>query len=124
MSSGEQGKGNVSPDHDDSSVRKPSGPTLGVPGPGSVIAGKYEVERVLGSGGMGIVLAARRKQLGQRVAIKLLHGGAAADSSAATRFLRERAQRSPSRASTSPACWMLVSSKAALLSWSWSTWRG
>jgi eukaryotic-like serine/threonine-protein kinase len=63
--------------------------SAGLPVPGDVIAGKYEIERVLGSGGMGIVLAARHKQLGQRVAIKLLHGEAAADSSAATRFLRE-----------------------------------
>jgi eukaryotic-like serine/threonine-protein kinase len=89
MSSGEQGKGSVSPGQDHSVVQTPNGRNLGVPGPGSVIAGKYEVERVLGSGGMGIVLAARHKQLGQRVAIKLLHGEAAADSSAATRFLRE-----------------------------------
>jgi predicted Ser/Thr protein kinase len=37
---------------------------------GSVIAGKYRVERVLGQGGMGIVVAARHLRLGERVAIK------------------------------------------------------
>jgi serine/threonine-protein kinase len=39
---------------------------------GSVLAGKYVVERVLGVGGMGAVLAARNVRLGQRVAIKVL----------------------------------------------------
>src|SRR5580698_9658613 len=39
---------------------------------GDVLAGKYEVERVLGVGGMGIVVAARHVQLGVRVAVKFL----------------------------------------------------
>jgi serine/threonine protein kinase len=38
---------------------------------------------------MGVVLAARHRQLGQRVAIKLLRVEVAADSSAAIRFVRE-----------------------------------
>lgn len=38
--------------------------------PGSLIAGKYRVERVLGQGGMGVVVAARHLDLGERVAIK------------------------------------------------------
>ena len=37
---------------------------------GTLIAGKYRVERVLGKGGMGIVVAARHLQLDERVAIK------------------------------------------------------
>jgi serine/threonine-protein kinase len=57
--------------------------------PGSVIAEKYEVERVLGLGGMGVVVAARHRQLGQRVAIKFLRGEAIKDGSAVERFLRE-----------------------------------
>ncbi len=43
-----------------------------VPRPGDRIANKYIVERVVGAGGMGIVLAARHVQLDQRVAIKVL----------------------------------------------------
>ena len=43
-----------------------------VPAPGEVIAGKYRVEGVVGSGGMGVVLSARHVQLGQAVAIKVL----------------------------------------------------
>ncbi|HVW27001.1 MAG TPA: serine/threonine-protein kinase [Polyangiaceae bacterium] len=42
------------------------------PAAGDVIADKYRVESVVGSGGMGIVVAARHLQLGQQVAIKLL----------------------------------------------------
>ena len=33
--------------------------------PGEVLAGKYRVERVLGAGGMGVVVAARHMQLDQ-----------------------------------------------------------
>ena len=56
---------------------------------GSVIAGKYLVERVLGRGGMGVVVVARHLQLGERVAIKfpVARMGARADLGA--RWLRE-----------------------------------
>jgi serine/threonine protein kinase len=40
--------------------------------PGDVIAGKFRVERVLGEGGMGYVVAARHLQLGQMVALKFM----------------------------------------------------
>jgi serine/threonine-protein kinase len=39
---------------------------------GDVLAGKYEVDRVLGSGGMGMVVRAKHIQLGEMVAIKFL----------------------------------------------------
>lgn len=54
---------------------------------GEVLAGKYRIERVLGQGGMGVVVAAMHLQLNQRVAIKLLLAGATAD--IVERFLRE-----------------------------------
>jgi eukaryotic-like serine/threonine-protein kinase len=60
-----------------------------IPAAGDVIAGKYEVERVLGVGGMGVVVSARHLQLGQRVAVKFMRGEAARDPNAANRFLRE-----------------------------------
>ena len=40
--------------------------------PGDVLDGKYVVERKLGEGGMGIVVAARHAVLHTRVAIKIL----------------------------------------------------
>lgn len=61
----------------------------GVPAPGEMIAAKYEVERVLGVGGMGVVIAARHVHLGQRVAMKFMRGEAARDDNAVGRFLRE-----------------------------------
>jgi serine/threonine-protein kinase len=60
-----------------------------VPALGEIIASKYEVERVLGVGGMGVVIAARHMQLGQKVAIKFMRGQAATDSAAVGRFQRE-----------------------------------
>jgi serine/threonine-protein kinase len=40
--------------------------------PGDVLLGKYRVERGLGRGGMGIVVAARHLELGELFAIKML----------------------------------------------------
>jgi eukaryotic-like serine/threonine-protein kinase len=57
--------------------------------PGDVLAGKYRVERVLGAGGMGYVVAARHLQLDQLVAMKFLRRGAVENAEAGTRFLRE-----------------------------------
>jgi serine/threonine protein kinase len=39
---------------------------------GEVLAGKYRVERILGVGGMGVVVAARHLQLDTKAAIKFL----------------------------------------------------
>ncbi len=57
--------------------------------PGTVLGGKYQVERVLGQGGMGCVVAATHLQLGQRVAIKFLLPEALVMRDAVERFLRE-----------------------------------
>ena len=42
---------------------------------GTLLAGKYRVERLLGAGGMGYVVSAIHEQLDQRVAVKLLAAG-------------------------------------------------
>lgn len=57
--------------------------------PGDVLAGKFEVERVLGEGGMGVVVAARHLELDQRVAVKFLLPEIAKRNDAAERFRRE-----------------------------------
>jgi len=51
--------------------------------------GKYIVERLIGSGGMGLVVAARHEALGELVAIKLLRPKAAGDKVHSERFARE-----------------------------------
>ena len=57
--------------------------------PGDVLAGKYRVERVLGVGGMGVVVAATHLQLEQLVALKFLLPSALLKPSAVGRFERE-----------------------------------
>jgi len=57
--------------------------------PGDDLAGKYEVVRPLGSGGMGQVYEGRHKALGKRVAIKVLREEAAQHPEYRQRFERE-----------------------------------
>lgn len=57
--------------------------------PGDVVAGKYRVERVLGSGGMGGVLAATVEGGAGRVAIKCILPLFAGDPQIVARFRRE-----------------------------------
>jgi len=75
-----------------------SGPGRGVVGvpdldigvrPGDILAGKYQVERVLGVGGMGVVVAAHHVQLEEKVALKFLLPDALHNSEAVARFVRE-----------------------------------
>jgi serine/threonine-protein kinase len=56
---------------------------------GDLLAGKYRVEKVLGFGGMGVVVSAFRGDLEQRVAVKFLSQAAAERPDAAERFRRE-----------------------------------
>lgn len=56
---------------------------------GSLIADKYRVERVLGKGGMGIVVAARHVKLDEPVAIKLMLQEDLGNRASVERFLRE-----------------------------------
>ncbi len=56
---------------------------------GSILDEKYRTERVLGQGGMGIVVLAHHLGLDEKVAIKLLNPGALNSPGAETRFLQE-----------------------------------
>ena len=56
---------------------------------GDVVAGKYRIERVIGTGGMGVVVSARHIRLDEQVAIKLLLPGMAERPGVIERFVRE-----------------------------------
>jgi serine/threonine-protein kinase len=57
--------------------------------PGDTLAGKYRVDRLLGEGGMGVVVLAHDIQLERKVAIKFLLPEYSQHHEAAQRFLRE-----------------------------------
>jgi serine/threonine-protein kinase len=63
---------------------QPSGPDAG-----TVIVQKYRLDRVIGTGGMATVLAATHLQLGEEVAVKVLHRHVLHREGAIARFLRE-----------------------------------
>jgi serine/threonine-protein kinase len=63
-----------------------------VPRKGDVVAAKYRVERIIGSGGMGVVAAARHLALNERVALKFLvprQGRESPSETQIARFFRE-----------------------------------
>jgi serine/threonine protein kinase len=57
--------------------------------PGQVIAGIYRIERLIGEGGMGTVLASTHLPTGRRVALKVLQPDSAGEEGAIARFWRE-----------------------------------
>ncbi len=56
---------------------------------GDILAGKYKVEKVLGAGAMGVVVAALHIHLDERVALKFLRPEMAENKEVVARFLRE-----------------------------------
>jgi serine/threonine-protein kinase len=56
---------------------------------GQVVAGKYRLERVIGAGGMGVVMAATHLGLGHLVALKFMNPAMLARSDAVSRFWQE-----------------------------------
>src|SRR6478752_10581922 len=59
------------------------------PREGDILAGKFRIERVLGVGGMGMVVSAMHLQLEERIAIKFLLPEAMQNAEAVARFGRE-----------------------------------
>ena len=57
--------------------------------PGQILVDKYQVEKVIGEGGMGVVVAALHMHLQRRVAIKFLLPGMLENEEVVARFLRE-----------------------------------
>ncbi|TNE84799.1 MAG: serine/threonine protein kinase [Deltaproteobacteria bacterium] len=60
-----------------------------VGGEGRVLAGRFELGKELGAGGMGVVHAATDLRSGSQVAVKLMRGMGAVSPAAVARFLRE-----------------------------------
>ncbi len=58
-------------------------------GPGSILGGKYRLDRVLGAGAMGTVYSAVHEKLGREVAIKVLNPELGQHQEAMARFQRE-----------------------------------
>lgn len=56
---------------------------------GEVVADKYVVEKLIGEGGMGVVVRARHQTLGHPVALKFLHRALVTEPEATRRFLQE-----------------------------------
>jgi eukaryotic-like serine/threonine-protein kinase len=56
---------------------------------GELICGRYEVEELVGTGGMSSVYRARDRLLERRVALKILHDSLGADAATVERFRRE-----------------------------------
>src|SRR3954449_3776639 len=59
------------------------------PQPGDLVADRYELEELVGTGGMSSVFRAHDRQLERRVAIKILHEHYAEDPEYLERFRRE-----------------------------------
>jgi eukaryotic-like serine/threonine-protein kinase len=64
-------------------------PTPGRVAPGVILLGKYQVERIIGRGGMALVVEATDLSLDRRVALKVLDPTLATDAEFVTRFYRE-----------------------------------
>jgi serine/threonine-protein kinase len=60
-----------------------------LPVPGTVLGGKYRINRVLGAGGNGVVAEACDLQLRRRVALKYLQGDTLGNTEVCERFARE-----------------------------------
>ena len=79
----------AAPDSASQPVAPASGTASSEFAPGRVIAGKYLVERVIGEGGLGVVLRAKHVQLDQPVAIKHVRPSDISRPDVVERFLRE-----------------------------------
>lgn len=89
---------------------------------GAVVANRFEVVALAGSGGMGAVYQARDLQTAQPVALKILaHAGD--DTKAELRFLRESAILADIQHPGFPSLSQAAGPRMAPRIWRWSGWR-
>ena len=74
---------------DDMETKTPRGPEQRLMQPGDVFAGRYEVQAVIGEGGMGVVYRAHDKLTEKDVALKLIRADRLAGKDAVKRLIRE-----------------------------------
>ena len=74
---------------DDMETRPPRGESQRLMQPGEVFAGRYEVSKVIGEGGMGVVYRAHDKLTEKDVALKLIRADRLAGKDAVKRLIRE-----------------------------------
>ena len=70
-------------------ITKPDVASVAQLGQGSILAGRYRIERVLGVGGMGAVYEATQLNIGRKVALKVVRADLLGDPTMAKRFQRE-----------------------------------
>src|SRR5262252_5625324 len=70
-------------------MHAPSGQAPSGPLEAGTCLGKYQVVRLIGEGGMGVVYEAVHLAIGKKVAIKIMSADLAADPDARARFVRE-----------------------------------
>ncbi|MDP3492225.1 MAG: protein kinase [Hyphomonadaceae bacterium] len=74
---------------DDMETKTPRGESQRMMQPGEVFAGRYEVSKVIGEGGMGVVYRAHDKLTEKDVALKLIRADRLAGKDAVKRLIRE-----------------------------------
>ena len=84
---------------------------------GLAVGGKYEVRRVLGIGGMGVVCEEIHFHLGKKAAIELIDKTMRESELIVARFRREARAPPRSRASTSSTCSTWAPTRASASSW-------
>ena len=70
-------------------ITKPDVASVAQLGQGSIVGGKYRIERVIGLGGMGAVYEATQLNIGRKVALKVVRADLLGDPTMAKRFQRE-----------------------------------
>src|SRR5512145_1126030 len=74
---------------DVTSIRHGDGDARGDLAPGSVLDGRWRIEALLGSGGMGAVYRAEHVHVGRKAAVKVLHADLRRSPADRERFARE-----------------------------------
>jgi eukaryotic-like serine/threonine-protein kinase len=84
---------------------------------GDVLDGKYKVVRVLGKGGMGVVMSAEHIELGHRIALKFLSRAGAKNEETLARFALEAKAAALMRSEHATRIWISGACQAANLIW-------